>query len=181
MGEITGIFQNDKLFYKYVCLHIFVYFCIMNDELSMIKGIHPGFYLDRELKQRNLRKGRFAISVQEYPQTLVAITKGKRKMNTALALKIEKALELEEGMLMVLQAYFDIKEEKKIQDTGHPDLSKLRPVLFWDTEPEKINWMLQKQAVINRVFERGNDEEKNEILRFYGPDEVNKVLNNAGK
>ena len=49
----------------------------METELSIIKGIHPGFILERELKLRNLRKGQFALSLQEFPQTLVAITKGK--------------------------------------------------------------------------------------------------------
>lgn len=154
---------------------------MMNNELAIIKGLHPGFYLDRELKQRHLGKGRFAISLQEYPQTLVSITKGKRKMNTVLALKIEKALGLEEGFLMVLQVYFDIADKKKKENSSHPDLSKIRPVLFWDTEPDKINWVLQKAAVINRVFERGNEQEKNEILRFYGHDEVNKALTDAGR
>lgn len=153
----------------------------MNDELSILKGIHPGFYLERELNRRGLRKGKFAISLQEYPQTLVSITKGKRRMNAGLALKIEKSLGLEEGFLMVLQAYFDVGNEKKNQNTAHPDLSKLRPVLFWDTDPEKINWILQKQAVIHRISQRGNEEEKKEILRFYGQEEVLKVLNDAGK
>lgn len=149
--------------------------------MSIIKGLHPGFYLERELKRRHLGKGRFAISIQEYPQTLVSITKGKRKMNTGLALKIERALGMEEGFLMILQVYFDIAIENKKDNSGHPDLSKLRPVLFWDTEPQKINWILQKHAVINRVFERGNEDEKNEIIRFYGADEVNKILNDTGK
>ena len=153
----------------------------MNNELSIIKGLHPGFYLERELKRRRLGKARFALSIQEYPQTLGSVTKGKRKMNTGLALKIEKALGIEEGFLMVLQVYFDIASEKKKANLSHPDLSKLRPVLFWDTELQKINWILQKQAVIDRVFERGNEEEKNEILRFYGDDEVNKVINEAWK
>jgi plasmid maintenance system antidote protein VapI len=153
----------------------------MNNDLSILKGLHPGFYLERELKRRRLGKGRFAISVQEYPQTLVSITKGKRKMNTSLALRIENALGLEEGFLMILQVYFDIANEKKEQDSGHPDLSKIRSVLFWDTEFEKIDWILQKPAVIKRVFERGNEEEKNEIYRFYGVDEVNTILNDARK
>jgi len=153
----------------------------MNNELGILKGLHPGFYLERELKRRRLGKGRFAMSIQEYPQTLVSIMKGKRKMNTALALKIENELGLEEGFLMILQVYFDIAKEKKAQSSNHPDLSKIRPVLFWDTEFEKIDWILQKPAVIKRVFERGNEEEKNEILRFYGVDEVNMVLNDTGK
>lgn len=149
--------------------------------MSIIRGLHPGFYLERELKRRHLGKGRFAMSVQEFPQTLVSITKGKRRMNIGLALKIEKVLGIEEGFLMILQVYFDIANEKKKQHSSHPDLSKLRPVLFWDTEMEKINWILQKHAVIKRVFERGNEDEKNEIIRFYGADEVNKILNDTGK
>jgi antitoxin HigA-1 len=153
----------------------------MNNELSILKGLHPGFYLEHELKKRQLGKGRFAISIQEYPQTLVSIMKGKRKMNTELALKIENELGLEEGFLMILQVYYDIANKKRQLNSGHPDLTKIRPVLFWDTEFDKIDWVLQKYAVIKRVFERGNEEEKNEILRFYGVDEVNKVLNDIGK
>jgi antitoxin HigA-1 len=153
----------------------------MNNELAIIKGIHPGFYLERELKRRNLGKGRFALSIQEYPQTLVSITKGNRRMNTALALKIEKTLGLEEGFLMVLQVYHDIEKEKMNINSGQPDLSKIRPVLFWDTEFENINWILQKQAVIKRVYERGNDEEKNEILRFYGNDAFNDLIKGPGE
>ncbi|CAN5332090.1 hypothetical protein BH09BAC1_BH09BAC1_23210 [soil metagenome] len=151
----------------------------MLDQISIIKGIHPGFILERELKIRNLRKGAFALSIQEYPQTLVSITKGKRRMNPALSLKIEKALGLEEGYLMILQAYHDIEVEKKKQHTETPDLSKLRKILFWDTAIESINWYKYKRAVIERVFERGNEEEQEEIRRFYGDAEVKGILANG--
>ncbi|MBW6492537.1 MAG: hypothetical protein K0B15_15235 [Lentimicrobium sp.] len=102
-------------------------------------------------------------------------------MNTALALKIEKLLNLEEGILMVLQVYYDIEQEKKNQMTNIPDLSKLRPVLFWDTNIAAINWEKQKNAVIKRVFERGNEYEKEEISRFYGQTCVNEVMSSYGK
>ena len=147
----------------------------MKTQLSIIKGIHPGFILERELKERHLRKGPFAISLKEYPQTLVSITKGKRKMNTPLALKIENALGIEEGYFMILQVYYDIEQEKSRQNTEHPDLTKLRRVLFWDTKMEKINWKKQKNAVIKRVFERGNEIEKKEIIRFYGKENINDI------
>lgn len=140
----------------------------MENQLSILRGIHPGFVLERELKKRNLKKGEFAISVQEHPQTLVSIMKGKRKMNTALSLKIESKLGYNEGYFMMLQIYFDIETEKQKQFSQKPDLSKLRPVLYWDTKIENINWQKQKNAVIRRVFERGNDLEKKEIERFYG-------------
>ena len=148
----------------------------MKSNLSIIKGVHPGFLLERELKKRKLGKGRFAISLNEFPQTLVSITKGNRRMNTALALKIEHALGMEEGYLMMLQVYHDINDIKRRQHTAKPDLAKLRPVLFWDTNIESIDWKKQKQAVIKRVFERGNEQEKKEIIRFYGRETVNDLL-----
>ena len=148
----------------------------MKTQLSIIKGVHPGFILERELKERHLRKGSFALSLKEFPQTIVSITKGKRKMNTALALKIENALGIEEGYFMILQVYYDIEEEKRKQNTEHPDLTKLRRVLFWDTKIENINWKKQKNAVIKRVFERGNEIEKEEIIRFYGKEYFNDLL-----
>lgn len=153
----------------------------MKSTIQIIKGIHPGIVLERELKQRNLGKSRFALSLQEFPQTLVSITKGKRKMNTPLALKIEHALGMEEGYFMTLQVFYDIEQEKRRQNTELPDLNKLRPVLFWDTKMEKINWEKQKKAVIKRVFERGNEMEKKEIMRFYGKETVNEILKLYGK
>jgi plasmid maintenance system antidote protein VapI len=146
----------------------------VDNQLAILKGIHPGFFLDREFKKRNIRKTRFAISLQEFPQTLVSITKGKRKMNTCLALKIEKALGLEEGYLMILQVYYDIAEQRKKNKTK-PDLSKLRKALFWDTDMDKIDWEKQMNAVIKRVYSRGNELEKNEIQHFYGGDAFTKV------
>lgn len=149
----------------------------MFTEISIIKGIHPGLILERKLRERKLKKSRFALTIREYPQTLTAITKGKRGMNPALALKIEEALGLEEGYFMVLQAFHDMKKEKLRQhsDHGTPDLSRLRPGLFWDTDINGIDWHGQRRAVIERVIERGNDEEKAEIKRFYGDKAFNQI------
>ena len=153
----------------------------MKTELSIIKGIHPGLILERELKQRHLHKGPFAISLQEFPQTLVSITKGKRRMNINIALKIEKALGIEEGYFMILQVYHDIEEATKSQKKEHPDFAKLRRVLFWDTKMENIDWEKQKNTVIKRVFERGNETEKFEMIRFYGQENVDNILKTHGK
>lgn len=153
----------------------------MKTSFDIIKGIHPGFVLERELQKRKLGKRQFAIAVGEFPQTLTAITKGKRRMNTSLSMKIEKMLAIEEGYFMILQVYYDIDQEKKKirQDIKNdkPDVSLLRKILFWDTDINKIDWQKQKKAVVKRIFERGNEEEKNEIRRFYGSQTVNVILN----
>lgn len=150
-------------------------------KIDAIKGIHPGLVLERELKLRKLPKGKFAASIGEYPQTLVAIMKGRRKMNTALALKLEQALGFDEGYFMVLQVFYDITAEKAKQKINIPNLKKIRPVLFWDTRIDKIDWEKQKAAVIKRVFERGNPIEKKEITRFYGKAKIDSVLKKTSK
>lgn len=154
----------------------------MFEKLSILKGLHPGFFLEHELKKKKLSKRQFAISLAEHPQTIGAITKGSRDMNTALSLRIEKALNLEEGFLMILQSFYDIKKEKeKLADKRIPNLKLIRPVLFWDTNINKIDWELHKEYIIERIFERGNQQEKEEIERFYGKQVVDDIRSNLAK
>ncbi|KDN55648.1 DUF6922 domain-containing protein [Flavobacterium seoulense] len=56
------------------------------------------------------------------------------------------------------------------------DLPTLRPVLFWDTKKSTIDWEKHKKAIIKRVFERGNEMKKKEIIRFYGSEMVDMIL-----
>jgi len=106
----------------------------------------------------------------------VAITKTRRSLNTALALKAEKALGMEEGTLMLLQVFNDIAVLKSKTHQEKPDLNKLRKIVFWDTNIDKIDWAKHKNAVIKRVFAKGNQTEKDEIIRFYGKDSVESAL-----
>lgn len=147
----------------------------MNKEIEIIKGVHPGFVLERLLKEKKIKKGQLALSIMEYPQTITTITKGNRGMNTALALKLEKILGLEEGYFMILQTYYDIKIEKA-KSSQKPDIANFRSILFWDTKIDKLDWQKQYKAIIHRVFERGNDIEKTAITRFYGRTKIKSVL-----
>ena len=149
----------------------------MNSYAEKYQGIHPGRVLKRELKKRSLKQRPFAFGLGEHPQTLNAIIRGKRDLNTALALKIEDKLELQEGSLVFLQAFYDIKKEKDGMPRRKPDFSILRKSLFWDTDIESIDWEGRYKAVIRRVLERGNAQEKKEISRFYGPKKVAAVAN----
>ena len=107
----------------------------------------------------------------------MAITKGKRRINPSLSLRIGKELGIDESFFMILQTYYDIELEKKKQQKNlHPDLSKIRKVIFWDTDINKIDWIKYEPSIIKRVFERGNEQEKQEIIHFYGKDNVSKIL-----
>lgn len=148
----------------------------MDKRIDILKGIHPGLFLQRELGNRKLKSGQFAESIGEHPQTLSAIIRGRRSMNTPLSLRIEQSLGLEEGFLMTLQVFYDIEQEKRKQAIITPDISKFRPALFWDTTIERIDWQAHSRFVINRVFERGSEDEIMEIIRFYGRDRILEVV-----
>lgn len=150
----------------------------MTPSFEKYKGIHPGIVLDRELKKRNIKKRPFALSLKEYPQIINDVSKGKRGLTPLLSIKIDSALNLEEGTMLVLQAYYEIKKEKLLLD-DKPDLKLLRKALFWDTNINQIDWKVQYKAVIERVFERGSKDEKAELERFYGQSKILEVLGNA--
>jgi len=82
--------------------------------------------------------------------------------------------------MLVLQAYYDIKKEKQKNQTNRkPDLSLLRRILFWDTDIDKLDWEKQYSFIIKRIFERGNEDEKKEILKFYGKLKILEVTGSA--
>ena len=64
--------------------------------------------------------------------------------------------------------------------SNKPDLTKFRKTLFWDTTFDRIDFTAHCRYVINRVFERGTEEEILEIIRFYGRDTILENLNRNG-
>ncbi|MDR1882411.1 MAG: helix-turn-helix domain-containing protein [Prevotella sp.] len=140
----------------------------MDSRIDIIKGIHPGKFIGRELKKQNSTRRVLAEETGIPYQTINAIIAGRRNLTTGQALKIDSLLNLEEGFLAILQTYYDIKQyrEKELANlyTGCP---RIRRILFWDTDFDKINWGKYKATVIKRIFERGNKEEMDEIKRFY--------------
>jgi len=148
----------------------------MNLRFNKYKGIHPGIVIKRELKRRSIKQRPFALLLQEHPQTFNAIAKGKRGLSTGLALKIEREFGLEEGALVLLQAYYDIEKIKEKEKRSSPNLLVLNKALFWDTDIDQIDWKKHAQAVIQRVFERGSEKEKEEIIRFYGTKKIENTL-----
>ena len=153
-------------------------FGFMTSELEKYKGIHPGFILERELKKRNFVKNRFAQLVDEHPQTLNAIFKGRRKITLALSFKIDDTLSLPEGTMYNLQTQFEMQDYiKKFRRKPPQQLTILRPELFWDTDINQIDWVKNAEAIIKRVYERGNQEEKDALIEIYGIETIQLYLN----
>ena len=159
------------------CVNIFVYIRRMETLVEKYKGIHPGVVLDRELAKKGLKKRPFALGLNIYPQHLNELTKAKRGITAELAIKIDEVLGLEEGTMFLLQAHYELKRAR-LKMQSRPDFKVLRKALFWDTNIEQIDWQKQAAWVIKRVFERGDDQEKNEISRFYGKEKICQVTGN---
>ena len=123
------------------------------------------------------------MKIGVYPGIITDITKQRRGMNAGLSIRIEKALEAQEGYFMVLQAYYEIAREKRknVTEKPKPKLSLMRKALFWDVNFEKIDFSIRKRYVIERVFERGNNVEIIEIISFYGKKECIRIIKSANR
>ena len=137
------------------------------NKTDLLKGIHPGKIIERDLFRQGKNQRMLARAIQEHFQTINAIISGRRKLTTGLSLKIESELGYPEGFLLTLQAYYDIAIYKQSTNKHTNDNPAIRPVLFWDTKFDAIDWHKHKKAVITRVLERGSKEEIDEIARFY--------------
>ena len=110
----------------------------MLPEFKKIKGIHPGAILKRELSKRKLKAIELARSIEEYPQTINAITKEKRGINPKLSIKLGLYFGVENDYFMLLQASFEVENSLQ-QEKANPFNDKIRASIFWDTNLRKID------------------------------------------
>ncbi|AOR28260.1 hypothetical protein FORMB_12150 [Formosa sp. Hel1_33_131] len=153
----------------------------MLPRLNKIKGIHPGTLLRWELNNRNLKGSELADAIGEHKQTISAILNKRRAINPSLSIKLSKEFKTDNDYFMLLQASYDVKlvAESEIKNT--PNLNNIRKVLFWDTNFNNIDWNKNKKAVIQRILERGNKTEINELILFYGRKTISKEIKSIKK
>ena len=140
-----------------------------------VKGIHPGVILKRELKRRNIKAVALAKSIEEYPQTINAITKEKRGVNAKLSIKLGDYFNVEKEYFMLLQASFEVNASIR-QSYKNPLIGKVRSIIFWDTDFNKIDLVKNKRSVIKRILERGNESEIKELIAFYSKPTIEQEL-----
>ena len=150
----------------------------MLPEIEKIQGVHPGYILERELRELRMTKKAFATSIGEYEQVIGEVTKRRRRINPSLSLKIDKVLDTpQQGYFMLLQTYYDLTQaEKEFNKNISPDISKFRKILFWDTNFDQIDWIKNKKFIIKRIYNRGNKKEIEELIRFYGKNVVEPII-----
>ena len=140
----------------------------MLPDLHKIKGLHPGLILRRALHSQRLKGSELAASINEHKQTISAILNQRRGINPSISIKLSKKFNVDEDYFMLLQASYDVKCVSKNEIQDRPNLSNFRKIIFWDTDINTIDWNKNKRAIIQRILERGNEQEINEIIKFYG-------------
>jgi hypothetical protein len=68
-----------------------------------------------------------------------------------------------------------IERQPLLNNVKRPNLPR---VLFWDLDFDKIDWKRSYRMVMERVLDKGNTAEWEEMIRFYGEINVIKALKN---
>ena len=48
------------------------------------------------------------------------------------------------------------------------NIPHIRPVVFWDTNLEKLDWEKYREFIIKRILERGSAQEIRDMKAYYG-------------
>lgn len=105
-----------------------------------------------------------AKSINEYPQTINAITKERREINPKLSIQLGEYFNIDKDYFMLLQASYEV--ENALKDVKpNPLLGKIRKSLFWVTDFSKIDIIKHKRYVIQRILERRKKTEIQELIK----------------
>ena len=134
------------------------------DIIKAYRGIPPREIIEDEISHRMISQRSFAKQLNEHPQVLNDILKGKRKIAISLSMKLDDAFGFKKGTFWILQAYYEAKEYRIPQMA---ELPPIRKAVFWDIDMNKLDPVKNKAFIINRVNERGSNEEKQIIKEYY--------------
>ena len=97
------------------------------NNLTPFEPTHPGELIKDELEVRQLTQAKLAESIGVKPSLLNEIIKGKRGVNTEMALLIEAALDIPADLLLNLQSEYNMQVAKS--DASFMDrLSAIRKI-----------------------------------------------------
>jgi len=82
-------------------------------EIYTNASLHPGEVLMLELEARDIKKSSFAEQINMKPSHFSELLHGKRHISAAIALKLEKLLDIEAEYWMRVQVYHDLFVERR--------------------------------------------------------------------
>lgn len=82
------------------------------NNLTPFVPTHPGELIKDELEARNLTQAKLAESIGVSPSLINEIIKGKRGVNTEMALLVEAALDIPADLLLNLQSNYNMQVAK---------------------------------------------------------------------
>lgn len=82
------------------------------NNVSPFEPTHPGELIKDELESRNITQAKLAESIGVSPSMINEIIKGKRSVNTEMALLIEAAINLPADLLLNLQNDYNMQTAK---------------------------------------------------------------------
>lgn len=82
------------------------------NNLLPFEPTHPGELIMDELEARNLTQAKLAENIGVSPSLLNEIIKGKRAVNTEMALMLEAAIDLPADMLLNMQSAYNMQMAK---------------------------------------------------------------------
>ncbi len=65
-----------------------------------------------------------------------------------------------------------LPDEQKVNEQDSLSLSLLRPSLFWDVNPDRLDADRHAAFIIVRVMERGTREDVNTVWHYYGEETI---------
>lgn len=139
------------------------------DRIAAYRGIPPSKIIARFLKSRGVTQREIAAQTHIHFQTLNAIISGKRDLTIEQSLRLDKALEFDPGTLAILQTYYKINLVHKHIRLELPPPA-IRPCVFWDIDPSKLDWSANRDFILQRITERGTPDEIAQTLKYYAAD-----------
>ena len=97
------------------------------NNLTPFEPTHPGELIKDELEALNMTQAKLAEKIEVKPSLLNEVIKGKRAVNTELALLIEAAINIPADMLLKLQSDYNM-QVTKANDSFMKRLARVRNV-----------------------------------------------------
>lgn len=139
----------------------------MLPEIHKIKNTPPSVIIFHELKKTKCSLEKFMENTGFSKETFDDITP---EVSSILGEKFKVSATY---FLEIQEKFQKSQKESKNTKTKIPKINKF---IFWDTDFDKLDWIQYRKSIIKRIFERGFEEDKIEIISFYGEEIILKTL-----